>query len=323
MKQVTSIIATLFLLCSTTVAQQQALLNKTWKIKAVNTVYQTTNISLFHKDSTSNQTDYSALQFNFQAQNVYTVNTGTGNNQGSWQFNNTGDSVTIDNVPYKLIKADADSFITRGFSLHVTDEAGTMDTAYTFMTMYSLASLPVSILSFTGIYRNELIHLDWSTAQEQNNKEFEIQYSTDGVNFNKIGKVDGKGNTNSISRYSHTTGQFTTGRNYYRLKQIDFDGRSDYSRIVTITVNGTGRPLISFAPNPASNKVTLSITQPFTTRVQLTLTSAIGKRVWTGNINPGTTTTTIYLNGIQKGMYVLSATDQKGDNIFYDKLIIQ
>jgi hypothetical protein len=323
MKYILRIIVILLVISSSSYAQESQLLNKTWKIKQLLTVYKNSNISLFHKDSTHNTTNYTGLEFNFQPANTYTLTTATGTNQGTWAFHAGGDSVTIDGVPYKLEQINTDSFTTRSYSLQLADEAGNFDTAYTYLKMYSLAALPVNLLNFSGRFANNLVQLNWATAQEQNNKEFEIQYSATGSSFETIGKVTGKGNINTISQYNYTTSQFRSGINYYRLKQIDFDGSADYSKIVSIVVDPAGLPRISFSPNPAPNKITVSLSQPFNNKVSLSINEVSGKLVWSGNIQPGATISTIYLHGLQKGMYILTAKDHKGEKLFFDKLIIQ
>lgn len=323
MKQLLRIIPILLVISSAAYTQEAQLFNKTWKIKQLLTVYKNSNISLFHKDSANNTTNYTGLEFNFQSANTYTLTTATGTNQGTWAIHAGGDSVTIDGVPYKLEQINTDSFTTRSYSLQLADEAGNFDTAYTYLKLYSLAALPVNLLSFSGRFINNQVQLNWATAQEQNNKEFEIQYSATGSNFETIGKLPGKGNINTISQYNYATSQFRSGTNYYRLKQIDYDGRADHSRIVSIVVDPAGQPRISFSPNPASGKITLSVTQPFSNKVNVSITEVSGKLVWSGSIQAGATTSTIYLHGLHKGMYILTAKDHKGEKLFFGKLIIQ
>lgn len=303
-------------------AQQQSLLNKTWKIRQVNTLFHATTTNLYHKDSSNNKTDYSTLEFNFQAANTYTVRSASTNDQGSYAFNATGDSVTIDQVPYKLIGVNADTFVTRSYSLQVANEAGDMDTAYIFMKMYSLAALPVNWLSVTGQYSNKQVSLNWSTAQEQNNEGFEIQHSTTGADFVTIGKVGGKGNTTTVSHYSFNTGSYQAGNNYYRLKQIDLDGRVEYSRIVTIAITDatTG---ITLAPNPATGKVILRLDKPYSKPVTVVITDASGRQAKQQTIQPGNAISTIYLNGLTQGIYWLTIKDQQGARLFQEKLIVR
>jgi hypothetical protein len=323
MKYTIRIIAILITFSSTAAAQQSTLLNKTWKVKQLNTVYHTSNTSLFHKDSATNTMNYADLEFTFQPAGTYTMTNSVSSNQGAWEFNTAGDSVTIDGTPYLLMQLNADSFTTRSFSLQVADATGTLDTAYTFMKLYSLAALPVNLMSFSGKLAGEKVELTWITAQEQNNKEFEIQYSATGSSFETIGKVAGKGNANTVSQYSFSTLRYTTGKNYYRLKQVDFDGRSTLSRIVIVEAAAQGKPLISFSPNPASDKIRVSVTQAFSARLQLSLTNITGKQVWTGSLPAGATSTTIFLHALNKGTYILAAVNSKGEKVFYDKLVIQ
>jgi hypothetical protein len=99
--------------------------------------------------------------------------------------------------------------------------------------------------------------LDWITSSETNNKEFDIQWSTDGVNFTTVGVVPSQGNSTTNVGYSFTHDHPTEGVNYYRLKQVDKDNASSYSAIVTIVVNTNGNPFLY--PNPAKNSITLNL----------------------------------------------------------------
>lgn len=323
MKHTIYIIAILLLMAATATAQTQ-LLNKTWKIKQLNTTWQGASTNIFHKDSASNTVNYSTIEYNFQAGGNYTTTTGNNDtNPGTYAFNATGDSVKIDDFTYALIQINADTFTTRSWTLQLADNAGNTDTAYTYMKLYSMTALPVNLLTFTGRMNSDKVELNWATAQEQNNKEFEILYSASGANFETIGKVTGKGNANSISQYTYNTLRYITGKNYYRLKQIDYDGQATLSRIVTVDVEAKGKPQYSITPNPATDRIALSATQPSATRLQLTLTNVTGKQVWTGYLPAGATTTPIYLNTLRKGAYILAAYNSKGEKVFNDKIVIQ
>ena len=88
-------------------------------------------------------------------------------------------------------------------------------------------------LDFTAIESNEQVVLNFSTAQEMNNQKFEIEQSPDGLNFETIGSIAGKGNSDQISHYTFTTSQIPTQVMHYRIKQIDFDGKFDYSKVIS------------------------------------------------------------------------------------------
>ena len=92
-------------------------------------------------------------------------------------------------------------------------------------------TLPVILVSFTAQKNNKKIVLNWSTSQEQNSSHFEIERSKNGVQFEKIADVQAAGNSNIKKDYILTDAVPAKGLNYYRLKQIDIDGKFLYSPI--------------------------------------------------------------------------------------------
>ncbi len=121
------------------------------------------------------------------------------------------------------------------------------------------AVLPVKWLEVKAFYENEDVKVLWQTASEVNNEYFDIERSADEVYFSSIGKVKGAGNTAIISNYTFMDkNPLNTTVVYYRIKQTDFDGKFDYSKIIAINrqliINN--QQLIVF-PNPANNEITL------------------------------------------------------------------
>lgn len=98
---------------------------------------------------------------------------------------------------------------------------------------------PVTLLNFTAVLRNHEVLLNWQTTAEFNNRYFDVEKSNDGVHFTAIGRVAGNGTTSLPHSYSLTDPHPNTGMNYYRLKQVDFDGRSTYSRIAAVQITGS------------------------------------------------------------------------------------
>jgi hypothetical protein len=121
--------------------------------------------------------------------------------------------------------------------------------------------LPVELLSFEATaVNNEYIKLNWSTATEINNDGFEIQRSLDGVNFTKIGWANGMGNTSNKQDYLFNDFEAVAGVNYYRLKQIDFNGDFEYSPIVSATLKAAnGFEMAELRPNPAREAVWVDV----------------------------------------------------------------
>lgn len=123
------------------------------------------------------------------------------------------------------------------------------------------SSLPVELVSFTGkALENNTTQLNWSTASEFNNNYFEVQRSADATVWEVIGIVEGKGNSNQLQQYAHIDEQPLEGINYYRLKQVDFDGKFEYSSVVYVRFNDldnntTTENEITVYPNPTVGEV--------------------------------------------------------------------
>jgi Leucine-rich repeat (LRR) protein len=116
--------------------------------------------------------------------------------------------------------------------------------------------LGVELLNFDAKNTEGGNLITWTTANELNNKHFDIEHSTDGTTFHSIGQV--KGN-NKPSSYQFVDNQpFATS--YYRLRQIDFDGTETYSKIVSVVQTGKGKGLKVY-PNPVSSLLTIDNTE--------------------------------------------------------------
>ncbi|MGZ5282272.1 MAG: T9SS type A sorting domain-containing protein [Bacteroidia bacterium] len=120
-------------------------------------------------------------------------------------------------------------------------------------------ALPVDLISFTAVKQaDDMAMLNWSTAWEINNDRFEIERSTNGISWNKIGFVTGKGNSTQINNYSFPTSlaHINSPVVYYRLKQIDFNGQFEYSAIRTLRLNVSAAAMsVELYPNPARSKI--------------------------------------------------------------------
>lgn len=117
--------------------------------------------------------------------------------------------------------------------------------------------LPVTWLYVNGQLQNGNAIIKWGTASESNTDKFEIEHSTDGINFFKAGTKDAAGNSSSTKQYEFVHLSPVIGKNYYRIKQIDLDDRFSYSSTIVIDVkNETTR--ISVYPNPAQHFIIIS-----------------------------------------------------------------
>lgn len=114
--------------------------------------------------------------------------------------------------------------------------------------------LPVELISFDGVAKNGKVTLTWVTASELNNDFFDVQHSLDGINFESIGTVNGNGTTNELITYNLIDSSPALGFNYYRLRQVDYDGSEEFHSLIQVNNDFYRADInITFYPNPASS----------------------------------------------------------------------
>ncbi len=119
------------------------------------------------------------------------------------------------------------------------------------------SALPVTLVSFEGKNTSEGNVLQWTTSSESNNDYFAVEESTNGKTFVETGRVKGIGNASVANHYSFTDVDFNKGITYYRLKQVDFDGKYAFSRMVAIDAPSAGN--IRFYPNPVQSALNIEL----------------------------------------------------------------
>ncbi len=149
-----------------------------------------------------------------------------------------------------------------------------------FLTKIGNNPLPVELISFTGKYTDDKITLNWVTATELNNKCFEIEKSIDGIVFSKIGVVNGSGTTSDKHEYEFTDYNVSNTKYFYRLKQINFDGISEFSKVVEVDASLP----IQFAlhqnyPNPFNPSTKIRFDLSSDSHVSLSIYNSIGELV--------------------------------------------
>ncbi|OAQ42032.1 hypothetical protein A5893_02650 [Pedobacter psychrophilus] len=118
--------------------------------------------------------------------------------------------------------------------------------------------LPIKLSSFTGKSTLNGAQLSWTTSSEKDNNHFDILRSTDGTQFSKIGEVAGNGNSDVALNYSFLDKNAVTGANYYKLNQVDNNGKSEEFGPVVVTVNGQAAAISVYA-NKASGQINVNV----------------------------------------------------------------
>jgi hypothetical protein len=179
--------------------------------------------------------------------------------------------------------------------------------------------LPVTLLYFTGSMVEDQVHLNWETASELNNDYFIVEKSSDASNWTNIGSVKGHGTTNTPNKYQLIDGQPFNGKNYYRLRQVDFDGKVSYSRVIVIEVNNTKTYDNSFTvlPNPTSGPVVATIVSNTDQNVNMRILDVSGRLMGNKDIAlvKGVNQLKLDLTKYPAATYILSYKDSNGQDM--------
>ncbi|SEJ61113.1 Por secretion system C-terminal sorting domain-containing protein [Dyadobacter sp. SG02] len=119
------------------------------------------------------------------------------------------------------------------------------------------SALPVTLIRFEGRNTQEGNRLEWRTSAEQDNAYFLVEKSMNGRTFTETGRVTGAGNSSAENHYHFTDTDFAAGTTYYRLKQVDFDGKYEYSRIISIDALLAGG--MRAYPNPVQSMLQIEL----------------------------------------------------------------
>ncbi|WP_424964244.1 T9SS type A sorting domain-containing protein [Ekhidna sp.] len=163
--------------------------------------------------------------------------------------------------------------------------------------------LPVELISFKVQLEGKNANLTWVTAQEINNDRFEIEYSNDGLTFETVGEVEGNGTVNQVSEYAFTHNNLQSGFNYYRLRQVDYDGQFEYSEIKRVSLGAFEDVSISIYPNPTDDRANVIINEGLATSIELiTLSGTVLKSI---TYEEGMNKHTFDVTGLKAGMYLI------------------
>jgi hypothetical protein len=135
----------------------------------------------------------------------------------------------------------------------------------------------------------------------------------------EIGKVNGSGNSNEVNKYEFYDDNVTDNVSYYRLKQVDYNGESEYSDIISVRKDVAF--IQSVYPNPATDMIMLSLGQDVTT-VYVEIYNAIGQLVLTKKIDANTSLLQIEIPDLVNGMYTVKVADISGNLILTDKVVV-
>lgn len=238
-------------------------------------------------------------------------NNGTSNLNYQWDFGDGGTSI-LDSGGYIYPECN-----TYTIQLIVEDPDNHQKCA--FDTNNLGLALPVNLTHLSAILSGKnLVDISWSTASEYKNLGWEVLRSKDGVNWEVLGMVYGKGSSSSKMSYSYVD-KMPLAVNYYKLKQIDFNGEYEYTKIVSVLLNNLSISKAVIYPNPAGDNVFID---PGYKDVQTNyvLYNASGQLISSIKSMAGETIK-LSLASLPVGVYVIRITHENGEVINRQKFI--
>ena len=256
------------------------------------------------------------------ASNVFTVEDGWTGDNTNWQTAEIDLPTDIEgeaNTQFRVVFGSD----VGGFPSNL--DAGVAFDNFTIFGEVAPPPLPVELLRFDGHLESVGVVLNWATATELNNDFFEVQHSMDGIEFKSIDSVQGNGTTNELIDYSFTHSSPAYGINFYRLRQVDFDGTQKYHKIVRVDNDLIRADMkTSVYPNPATpNNMRLRIsTGDDHTSINVKMTDQTGKVFFKKELKGSLTLDQKLVpnQNMTPGLYFLEV--QQGKNVNFEKIII-
>jgi hypothetical protein len=160
-------------------------------------------------------------------------------------------------------------------------------------------ALPVTWLYLpTATIKNNQTHISWSIAAQLNNVKYIIEHSKDGRSFSPIGEIEGHVTSNKTKHYDYIQTSPSIGINYYRIKQVDYDGKYSYSDIASVRYDGSGET--SIYPNPATSEVTVEVSE----HLEVLVTDIMGRVLHKQTVNKENNV--VDLSGMPSGLLIFS-----------------
>lgn len=140
--------------------------------------------------------------------------------------------------------------------LSIANNGGAVDAYFDDFMLYAVDAMPVVLTSFNTKVEGSSVAATWQTSSESNSDYFELERSANASDWQSVGKVNAAGNSANVRNYSMVDANPLSGTSYYRLKQVDRDGKTSLSKINSVNFTGSGSALKIY-PNPAVSFINL------------------------------------------------------------------
>lgn len=240
-----------------------------------------------------------------------TINPGAGNGSVNDDQTLVGadfgftDNQLVDQVTYYFGLTDV-AFDTDGDGFTKTNSLPAA--GWTSITLGYPVNLPIELSGFNAKNINDEIELFWETKSEINNSHFIIERSADGQSFEDIGQVQGSLNSNSTNYYDFIDRQPPSRLAFYRLHQVDLDGRSSYSKVISVKVTEKNDSVILY-PSITSDKLILEFNDFNDSYLEIQIIDMYGHMVNQQQLNTATHSFDVDVSTLPKGHYVIKVLE--------------
>lgn len=216
--------------------------------------------------------------------------------------------------------ANGDPNSTKNLLVRVTPSTPGV-AAVTGQLTNTCSTLPVSLKSFNAVMRSGKANLTWETLLEEHNDGFEIERRIGNGQYQKIGFVDSKAQNGNGTAYSYSFDDNLTlpkGITYYRLRQVDLDGRATYSEVKAVRA-GNSQLVISIYPNPNRGATNVAIPES-AGKMDITLNDYTGKSIqqWSG-----ISVRNLQINNMKPGIYMLRINMRETGEVITERIVVQ
>jgi Secretion system C-terminal sorting domain len=255
--------------------------------------------------------------------------------------NEIGINIELDNINHGTLIAqypDWTDVVTINFSLTNVDTtteltwnspacvffADDESTLFNIQNFDDKETTPVELTSFTANMSDGKVIVNWQTATEINNSGFSVERSSDNISFKEIAFIRGHGTTTDKSVYSYADNSALSGKYYYRLKQVDYNGSFSYSSSIEVNI---GIPknfsLDQNYPNPFNPSTTIRFALPTNARVSIKLYNTLGQEVVNilnnEQMNAGVHETVLNASNFSSGVYFYRLEAEGDDGSVFAK----
>ncbi len=177
--------------------------------------------------------------------------------------------------------------------------------------------LPIKLLDFRGENKQHENYLYWTAVSEINNDYFIVERSNNNEkDFEETGKVKGAGNSNTMMSYEYSDNNYSQGMNYYRLKQVDFDGNYTYSKTISISNGQNNKSIINIYPVPCNQELNYEFYSEGSSLTNITVTDVLGNVVVQEQIKTkrGIAKSKLNIENLSEGVYFLRMENGTGQS---------